>query len=298
GGSALPPPRIYVVNGINSTGADGQIPQDSGGFAQFLAQHGYDPNQVTGVPAIYNTNINTHLQGTNLQGTNFGGILSPIDWLTGGGAKIVNGVTGAGASIINGGSGLANTMIGVGEVVAEYTAGENGRYTQETYNFIQQDLQRNPLMPGQSVMLIGHSGGGAIVTNLTPMLENRLGVDVSGVVTMGSPVANGDAAMRYAPYTNITDRFDFGQPLIRSEEGRAFLAPGTVAGITNPSWLPAIAPGILLADQAARDPGVRYETTNSGHRNPLDAHGSYWSSNEVINILRNNYPQLQNHLNP
>lgn len=295
--SQLPPPRMYIVNGINASEPDGTPGEGPQQLAGLLAAHGYDPSQIKAMPAIYNTNYTTNLQGTDLQGTNHGGWLSPVDWLTGAGASVVNGITGAGASVVNGASGLFNTVVGVSEVVQEYTMQDQGKYTQESYNFIQQDLARNPLLPGQTVMLIGHSGGGAVVSNLAPMLENRMGVDVSGVVTLGSPVANADRAMQYAKFLSVSDKGDYiGQPWIRSDEGRNFLTPGLLTGILAPKSLPLVVPGVLGADNAARDAGINYFTTNANAGNPISNHNSYWTSNDVVSIIRNSYPQVAPYL--
>lgn len=296
-GNQLPPPRMYIVNGINAKDGDGVPHTDSAAFRQFLADRGYDPNQIVAMPAIYNTNYVTDLKGTDLKGTNHGGWLSPVDWLTGAGAGIVNKVTGAGAGLINGGSQLFNTVVGVSEVVQEYTMQDQGKYTRETYANIVNDLKQNPLLPGQTVMMIGHSGGGAVVSNLAPMLENNLGVDVSGVVTMGSPVANADRAMQYAKFLSISDKGDYiGQPWIRSDEGRNFITPGLMTGILAPKSLPFVVPGVLGADQASRDAGINYFTTNANAGNPISNHNSYWSSNEVVSILKNSYPQVAPYL--
>lgn len=294
GAGNLPAPRIYIVNGIN---ANPNAPLNERGpeqFRQSLIDHGYDPNQVNVTPLIYDTNYHTDLQGTQLQGTHHGGLLSPIDWLTGAGATVINGVTGAGATVVNGAVSGFNTLVGVHQVTQEYTQGANGQYTQRTYNFIQQDLQNNPLLPNQSVVLIGHSGGGAIVGNLTPMIENGLHTDVSGVITMGAPMLNADQILPYARYTNITDRFDFGQPWVRSAEGTGFI-PAAINSIPATGVLGAVGTA-LGGDLLARDSGTTYVWTNSGNINPLAAHGSYWQSDEVLNIIRQQYPDVGQHL--
>ncbi|MBM7843388.1 WXG100 family type VII secretion target [Herpetosiphon giganteus] len=296
-GNQLPPPRMYIVNGINATEADGTPGGGPQELARLLAANGYDPSQVKAMPAIYNTNYVTDLKGTDLKGTNHGGLLSPVDWLTGLGAGAINKVTGAGAGLINGGSQLFNTVVGVSEVVQEYTMQDQGKYTQESYNFIKQDLARNPLLPGQSVMLLGHSGGGAVVSNLAPMLENNMGVDVSGVVTMGSPVANADRAMQHAKFLSISDKGDYiGQPWIRSDEGRNFITPGLMTGILAPKSLPLVVPGVLGADRGFRDPGINYFTTNANAGNPISNHNSYWTSNDVVSIIKNSYPEVAPYL--
>jgi len=190
-------PRIYIINGINS---DGNVP---GGYGddqsvateRLLERYGYDPDQVKSTSAIYLKPQGTQLTGTAFTGTRFGGWASGIDWLTAKGAALVNDITNWRAQTINNAWG---SIRGVGEVVDEYLRGEQGRYTQQVYNEIAADLRDNPLLPGQTVILIGHSGGGAVAANVTGMLERNLGVDVSGVITMGAPIANFDEAQRYA----------------------------------------------------------------------------------------------------
>jgi len=190
-------PRIYIINGINS---DGNVP---GGYGddqsvateRLLERYGYDPDQVKSTSAIYLKPQGTQLTGTAFTGTRFGGWASGIDWLTAKGAALVNDITNWGAQTSNNAWGFIR---GVGEVVDEYLRGEQGRYTQQVYNEIAADLRDNPLLPGQTVILIGHSGGGAVAANVTGMLERNLGVDVSGVITMGAPIANFDEAQRYA----------------------------------------------------------------------------------------------------
>jgi len=190
-------PRIYIINGINS---DGNVP---GGYGddqsvateRLLERYGYDPDQVKSTSAIYLKPQGTQLTGTAFTGTRFGGWASGIDWLTAKGAALVNDITNWGAQTSNNAWG---SIRGVGEVVDEYLRGEQGRYTQQVYNEIAADLRDNPLLPGQTVILIGHSGGGAVAANVTGMLERNLGVDVSGVITMGAPIANFDEAQRYA----------------------------------------------------------------------------------------------------
>lgn len=84
------------------------------------------------------------------------------------------------------------------ETWTEHYIGQSGPYTRRVYEFIEADLRSNPLAPGQSIVLIGYSGGGAVTANLAGMVERRLGHDVSGMITMGSPVSNYDEARRYA----------------------------------------------------------------------------------------------------
>ncbi len=293
GGPGSAQPRIYVVNGINNQGEG--LPE----LRDYLIQHGYDPKQVRLTPSVYDTNLQggvanlqgTQLSGTNLQGTQYGGWRSPIDWLTGAGASAVNTMTGAGASTINtvtgagasvvrGGAGLVNSTIGVGQVAVEYVTGGSTQ-TARIDRFIQEDLARNPLAPGQSVILMGHSGGGAITANLAQRYTAE-GIPVSGVVNMGSPVFNRDGA---AEVTHVTDIRASGDPVvkgtIRSNEAR-YAVP--VAVVPGPGLLPRVATGVAF-DQAARDRSGNFTefTTRSG------GHSSYWTTPELAEILNQEY---------
>lgn len=246
------PPRIYIINGINSDGnVFGRIgDKNSVNLESLIERHGYDPNEVKSTPAIYlkpiqgkvnlqgtsisGSNISgTELSGTNITGTRLGGWLTPVDWATGkmasglnaiseASAHGVNTITAAGASGINytsavgadalnaftgsvadGISGGANTVFdginkgyGVTQVIEEHLQVQQGRFTQSTYDYIQYDLENNPLLPGQSVMFVMHSGGGAVGDNLVGMLE-RDGYNVSGVATVESPIFDSSVANSY-----------------------------------------------------------------------------------------------------
>ena len=169
-----------------------------------------------------------------MHGTNFGGLLSPVDWLTDAGSWAVNGVTDLGADAINTvtGTSVYQTIYNSGEVFVEYISGDEGHYTQQLEGFIRNDLERNPLLPNQTVWLVGHSGGSAPVANLAGMLENSAGVDVSTVMTLGSPLSNYDEAHRYAEnIIQVRHEDDYiGYPYLRG--GFPFQAPDYVTNIT------------------------------------------------------------------
>ncbi|NHZ72605.1 MAG: WXG100 family type VII secretion target [Aquificales bacterium] len=256
---STPPPRIYIINGINSEGnitVDGQViigDDNSVAFERLLEQYGYDPSQVLSTPAIY-TSPQTDLNGTNLHGTNLGGWFSPVDWLTDAGSWAINGVTDAGADGINAvtGSNLYQTIYNSGEVFVEYLSGDEGGYTQQLEAFIRNDLERNPLLPNQTVWLVGHSGGGAPAANLAGMLENSAGVDVSTVMTLGSPISNYDEAHRYAEnIIQVRHEDDYiGVPYLRG--GFPFQVPDYVTNITLTQPMADIpaAHGSYMFDQA------------------------------------------------
>ena len=98
-----PPPRVYIVNGINSLGnivardLNGNpifADDNSAALEVLLEKHGFDPDHVISTPAIYLMPSGTNLSGTMLTGTHLGGMLSPLDWLTGKAAAGINTVNG------------------------------------------------------------------------------------------------------------------------------------------------------------------------------------------------------------
>ncbi len=178
----------------------------------------------------------------------------------------------------------ASTTGGVSQVVNEYRQGGQGPFTQQTYDFISQDLRNHPLLPGQRVVLMGHSGGGAVVANLAGELERNLGVDVGGIVTLGSPVSNYDLASRYAEQIiQVRHQSDFvGIPVIRTDEGHG-LAPW--------QW-----DQIFLTEIMRRDAGDRPNVSQVRLDNPVngvvEAHGSYMNSLDLLAALNRQFPEM------
>lgn len=288
-----PPPRIYVVNGINnrrsSDPSDRMNPNDSMvKMREYLIAHGYDPDNVVVTPPVYNTN----LQGAHVEGTHFDNpLLQPVNWLTGKGADLWNGLTGKAASLVN-------TVIGVGQVANEYVTG-GASQTNRVDAFIREDLVRNPLLPGQGVIFLGHSGGGAIVANLATRYEGDLvarqgggstPLDVQGVVTVGSPVVNYDAASKVAPVVMIKHADDIlGVPYIRSNESRSTMLPALVSTVLTPTMGAPLAVfgGIELA---TRNAGASDVISLNDPLGNSDAHGSYWQeSSTVFQVLRDKF---------
>ena len=316
------PPRIYIANGINSQAPDDKPDTSSTELKQTLVDGGYsDPSQIVPLNAVYNSHVGspnlqgTNLQGTNLQGTNYGGVLSPLDWMTKAGAGFINTstniaadgintVTGTGAGLVNGAVEPYNIVADSKEVYDEYMQGEHGLYTEKTISNIQRDLEMHPLAPGQKVIVIGYSGGGALSSNATPILE-EMGpvrrsdgsyetIDVEGTVLMGSPVANVDEASRYSKVLDIRDAGDLiGTPIIRSEESRRMIPSGAIlGGIAKHPLIGAF--GGLATGEALRDhnPNIVSEETHSG-RSGVDAHmNAYQKSPEVVALLKKYYPSV------
>jgi WXG100 family type VII secretion target len=207
--------RIYTLGGIDSDG--NMVALDTGGnftrgddqalgLEQILEKSGFDPKQVTAMDATYLAPRGTQFIGTNVTGTQLGGWLSPIDWVTEQGVAGLNAVTRSAAGAVNTVTGFVagipgvSQVVGGGQVLVEYYAGRFGPETNSSFDFIQRDLKNNPLLPGETIILVGHSGGGAINANLAGKLERELGVDVKGVVNVNSPLANLREASRYAEY--------------------------------------------------------------------------------------------------
>lgn len=267
GSPGIPAPRVYVVNGINSLGNEpGKIgDDDSLAFESLLERYGYDPNEVRSTPAIYLRPFPGEFSGTDLTGTQYGGWLRPVDWITNSGARGINALTGGVAAIGNQAAYVSSSVYGAVEVTAEYLHGEHGKYTQATYDFVRFDLARSPLLPNQDIILVGHSGGGAVVDDLPGMIERGTGYNVRGVVTLASPISNYDEAGRYAEIVvDLSHRSDIvGQDYIRSDPFglRDRLRPGQLRPVE------------------IRDPRD-------------DPHGVVVSSWETIFFLSKNFPEM------
>ncbi|NUM45018.1 MAG: WXG100 family type VII secretion target [Anaerolineales bacterium] len=246
------PPRIYIVNGINArvyaqTDHPYAVDDNSYELEKFLEGKGFGKDNVTATEIVYEAPFRT-----NYSGTDWGGFLSPVDYMTGWAAQGINTL-----------NDVANKGFGVIEVAGEYVLGQDGYYTNETFKFIEQDLAKHPLLPGQDIVLMGHSGGGAIVSNVAGMVETRLGTDVAGVLALGSPVANFDAARPYAEdLISISHETDLvGQPYVRS----------------NPIWT------LLQLDDLINYEEIYTDTVTN------DSHGSYMTEEMVVQVLRERF---------
>ncbi len=265
--------RIYLINGINYNG-DPKSLNDL--REQLKAKYGKDVEVVV----VGENDSRSHPYSTDLSkyATHFGGLLSPVDWLTARGLE------------------LTNTVVGVGQVVREYITGGSTE-SQKVFQWIQDDMARNGLIGDKdlNVVLVGHSGGGAIAGNIVDDIENKLKVNVSGLVTMGSPISNYDNASAYAEkIIDIRNQADLvGNPLglgtIRSDEMRVgWLLP--LGTSRNPIDYLGSVTGM---DQGFRNPNINVQniTTQDGgyfQWNPLnwiDAHGSYWNSPTVVDAI-------------
>jgi WXG100 family type VII secretion target len=292
--TGAPPHRIYVVNGINNQGQG--LPE----IQQYLIDRGYPADQVQLTAPVYDTNLQDLVgdwRGTQWQGTDTG--FAPLDWLTDRAARgtnwltdrIANGAERFSRGVLAG----ANTILGSGQVATEYITGGSTQ-TQRVYASIQEDLANNPLAPGQQVLIIAHSGGGAIASNLAPRLE-RDGVDVAGITTIGSPIVNADVAGQYGRVVDVVDRNDpvvnYGALdwRIRSNESRTGLASAfALLGAGRPGLALSTAAGTIVADPGNRD-GTNYQAYNIDTRanGGEGGHSSYHTSNELAQILNDQF---------
>jgi WXG100 family type VII secretion target len=270
--------RIYLINGIN------YAPQT----------HAEMQNLVDKLKARYGENVEVVIVGgdkqenhpfnTNLQQyarfffTNFGGFFKPLDEFT--------------SKAANMGLGLLNTVVGAGQVINEYVSGGSTE-SQKVFEWIQDDLNRNGLIGNSNVdvVLLPHSGGGAIAANIVDDIENRLGVNVSGMVTMGSPFSNYDAASKYAE-TIIDIRHEsdgFGNLMhlgtFRSDEMRIF--PGV---FRKQPELISFLPSLPAVDNLFINLGMNVTNITTNDQNIpwwnfFAGHGSYFDSDQVVSEM-------------
>lgn|GEM_PF-1952326 len=286
--------RIYLINGINYNGDNSSMDD----LTRMLKEK-YGSNvdiRIVGGNDIGSHPYNTNLQKyqINLSGTSFGGWLSPVDWLTG---KISQGINSSPAAVLWGaGLGVANSVVGVSQVVHEYVTGGSAE-SQKAFQWIQDDLGRNGLIGDKdlNVLLVGHSGGGAIAGNIAGDIEHKLNVNVTGIVTMGSPISNYDLASQHVEnFIDIRNQSDLvGTPLglgnIRSDEIRL----GWQIPFNIPERIAYSIGSLTGMDQFFRNSDINVQnvmTQDGGYHqwNPFEwvgAHGSYWNSPTVVNAI-------------
>ena len=267
GDGAVKRTRVYLINGIdyqNDKDLDDLKRQFDGKNIDVIivGAHPYDSNFQQ-----YAKNIATH----------FGGWLTPLDWATG---KVADSL------------GPLNKAFGLGQVINEYVTGGSTQ-SEKVYRWIEADLRNNGLIGDSNVnvILVGHSGGGAIAANIIGNIEDKLGVNVSGLVTMGSPFSNYDQASKYGvKILDIQNQADlFGTPLglgtLRSDEMRG----GMIGGLINKWSVPAS----FALDPYFRDSTVNVQnitTVDGGYawwdpRTWGDAHNSYFTSPDTANAI-------------
>jgi WXG100 family type VII secretion target len=243
-GNAEPPPRVYIVNGINCKEPRGTPGAFQLKFKENMVRLGYPEDQIVALGAIYNTDYK-----------------------------------------------FINYPMGIVQVQQEYVLGENGKYTRQVYEEIMDNLNpiHNPLAPGQKIVLVGHSGGGAVMSNVVSMLEER-GHPVEFVATLGSPVVNQDNINAYSHHLDIRADGDlFGLPFLRSDEAQSILT------------IPPVTPELLLTtiglDYLARDQNITQISSGGGITLPTKAHASYIEesvvSEQVMRIFQEYSPTMK-----
>jgi hypothetical protein len=171
-------PRIYVVNGV-TTDNQGDDGWSSDGYLSTMVDNliawGYPRTEVRNTVRVYDDPYDLDGFGpkklrvlAQLVGDIFD-VLDETNWWNGGAYSSCD------------------------------FEGDAARFSVRTCKDILKDLEEHPLAPGQEILLIGHSGGGAIVANVSRMLTGQqqertngdsAGIQVRGVVSMGSPSVN------------------------------------------------------------------------------------------------------------
>lgn len=271
--------RIYIINGIDYVpGADNSDKGLNTLKDKIKAQYG--PN-VDVVIVGYNDE-KYHPYNTNLQqyarffSTDFGGFLKPVDQFT----------NWASTGILT----LTNKAVGLGQVINEYISGGSTE-SQKVMQWIQDDMTRNGLIGDSNldVVLLPHSGGGAIAANIAGTIEDRLQVNVSGIATLGSPFSNYDLASKNVEkILDIRHQADnFGSPLglgtFRSDEMRFGIPVAAGSGL-----IPALAS--FFVDSTFRDPTVNVQNITLTDQNiswwdAPGGHDSYWYSDQLVDSL-------------
>lgn len=258
--------RIYIINGID------YVPDESDKGLNTLkdkikAQYGANVDVVVvgyDDPKFHPYNTNLQQYARFLPGQ-FGDFLKPgLTW--------------------------ANKAVGLVQTINEYISGGSTE-SQKVSQWINEDLKRNGLVgdSNMNVVLLPHSGGGAIAANIVANIEDRSQVNVSAIATMGSPFSNYDLASKRAEtILDIRHQSDnFGSPLglgtFRSDEMRVGFPLASRGGL-----LPTIAS--FFVDPAFRDPTVNVHNITLNDQNipwwnAFAGHDSYWTSDQLVNDL-------------
>ena len=253
---------IYLINGINYDGNESSLKK-----LQERIKEQYGDNVDVRIVGDHPYDSNLQQYNINIDGTKYGRLLSQIDWRIG-----------ASVWLYNKGLGVANTVYGVGQVATEYITGGSSQ-SRKVYDWIDDNLRKDGLIKNTDVdiVLVGHSGGGAIAPNIVAAIEKKLGVNVSGIVTMGSPLSNYDHGSKYGKIFDVEHEGDgIGRIAnigpIRSDENR-YLVPSLIGGDK------------LWQDASGNIHSVSSTTGTDNPNNWGDAHGSYWNSSEVVDAI-------------
>lgn len=195
------------------------------------------------------------------------------------------------------GLGLFGSVVGgVAMVAFENWMGKGGIETSLLYNDIKADL--NNLKDGQQVLLIGHSGGGALVSNLYDKLAHE-GIPVAGFATLGSPVSNFDLVSDHAgTVLEVTRQNDLiGGSYFRSNEIKTSLLPAlsSVPGrlLTDPVGIAVEAGKLLYTDSQARDNFNVARASLPGDQFPIwdlwQQHVNYFDK-DTVDLIKKTFP--------
>ena len=189
------------------------------------------------------------------------------------------------AYINTSGSGIINWMKGlVKDSIEAVTARLD--WQSATFNKlrkrIEDDLSRNPLGPGQKVMFIAYSGGGAVVDELVEYMEKVKKRDVGAVITLGSPLVDTEKILKYVEPENfkqITERDDpFGFfPDEKELIGWAAISAGMGPGALGANFM------LHIIRQQLLESKVKIGEWLDDW--PIGAHKKYGRSKEVVDIV-------------
>lgn len=175
-------------------------------------------------------------------------------------------------------------------VYEEYLASHSldvgfGAETLEQMAFILRHLESHPLRNGQEIILIGHSGGGALAANVAASLRQQ---PISSVITLGSPAVNW-ARIEGLDTLAIYERDEVvGRPYLWTGRPDHVVTPdfvkgwgGSAAGPVGRFVLgPILWPVITTVQEAG------------------PAHTSYDDSAATLAIIAEMYPQIGERLRP
>lgn len=144
-----------------------------------------------------------------------------------------------------------------------------GSETHDQLEWIRSDLSTNPLARNQEIILVGHSGGGALAAAVGRLMADGR-QPVRGVVTLGSPYVNWrDLPESIARLALREDEDWAGNP----RQGLGWHAPGNWDGEPPARW------------------NLRVDIDDFPNTSQ-DAHNSYKTSKEVMAIIGERHPEV------
>ncbi len=271
----LPSPRVYFINGINATEHGAPEPEMIDLKHMFATNTFIPEHNLVPLNAIYNQDSAQILNNpfaTGLQGwqKDLGLFGYPVGYV----AHVFSPLI----------SSPVTTAVGVNQVLQEQSSG-GAMYTKQMYAEIQANIVHDPLLPGQKVIIVAHSGGGAVASNLVPLLEKD-GIDVAGTVTLGSPAVDDTRVTPFGHALHIVDRKDaLGQP---------WLHRNRLSSVSPNPFIPRPYPLIpgFAEEYIDVDPNIDYETTHS------TGHSSYMTNPEVVDYTAEHFAEMQAWVKP